>query len=299
MNIDHQKVTLKMLRYFYQVSKTQNFSRAAEQLNITKSPLSTQIKELEHLLGVELFVRNTRHVELTIAGKQLANECQTIFDVVSHALDRVQQQHRNDSQTLNIGLMSSIFWAGFGDALHSLQTDFPAAQFNLIEMSPHQQKQALIDGKIELGLVRYADTINADSLITVPLFAEEMVVAVPFEHVLAKQSAISLATLQKERFVMLSKDNSASTQWIIEHCQQAGFYPDIVQQVIEPNTLLAVISTRKVLSIVPKSYAAMAWPHVHFIPLQEQIPADICALTYQAETPLINQCLQHLKRSFT
>ncbi|WP_242011133.1 helix-turn-helix domain-containing protein [Vibrio furnissii] len=60
-----QRITLKMLRYFYQVAQCQQFSQAAEQLNITKSPLSAQIKELEQALGVVLFERDTRNVRLT------------------------------------------------------------------------------------------------------------------------------------------------------------------------------------------------------------------------------------------
>ncbi len=116
-----QRITLKMLRYFHQVAQCQQFSQAAEQLNITKSPLSAQIKELEHALGVVLFERDTRNVRLTTAGKQLNQECERIFDVLETSLNRVTQSAREEQATLNLGLMSSIFWAGFGDALHQLQ----------------------------------------------------------------------------------------------------------------------------------------------------------------------------------
>ena len=291
-----QRITLKMLRYFYQVAQTENFSLAAQQLNITKSPLSAQIRELEQSMEVELFLRDTRNVQLTPAGKQLQKECRLIFDVLDTSISRVKQRYRVDHQTINIGLMSSIFWAGFGDALYQLQQRYPATKYNLIEMSPGKQKQALEQGRIDIGLVRYADTVNVAPLTMTSLYREKMMVALPEHHLLANHKLLSLNHLTEQEFVMLSRENSSSTDWIIQRCQQSGFHPNIVQQVVEPNTLLAVISTRGILSIVPESYASLAWPHVRFIPLREVIAADICALTVQ-DNPLLQQTLNELKQA--
>lgn len=69
------RVTLKMLRYFHEVASQGHFSRAALRLNVSKSPLSAQIKELESLLGVTLFERHTRQVNLTPTGCLLQAEC--------------------------------------------------------------------------------------------------------------------------------------------------------------------------------------------------------------------------------
>ena len=65
------RVTLKMLRYFHAVACHGHFSRAAEQLNVSKSPLSAQIKERESVLGLALFERHTRQVSLTATGRLL------------------------------------------------------------------------------------------------------------------------------------------------------------------------------------------------------------------------------------
>ena len=296
MDFATQRVTLKMLRYFYQVAHTENFSLAAQQLNITKSPLSAQIRELEQLMEVELFLRDTRNVQLTPAGKQLQKECRLIFDVLDTSISRVKQRYRVDHQTINIGLMSSIFWAGFGDALYQLQQRYPATKYNLIEMSPEKQKLALEQGRIDIGLVRYADTVNVAPLTMTSLYREKMMVALPEHHPLANHKLLTLNHLSEQEFVMLSRENSSSTDWIIQRCQQSGFHPNIVQQVVEPNTLLAVISTRGILSIVPESYASLAWPHVRFIPLREMIAADICALTVQ-DPPLLRPTLNELKQA--
>ena len=281
MQLNHQ-ITLKMLRYFYATAQCGQFSLAAQQLNITKSPLSAQIKELEHLLGVSLFERNTRNVALTVAGKQLQQECHLIFEVLDTALNRVQKVDREHGQTFNIGLMSSIFWAGFGDTLYQVQKRSPQQQFNLLEMSPKKQKMALLNHQIDIGLARYADSINIHPLQARTLYKEKMVVVVSDKHRLKDYQKLSLSELISEEFVMLKHENSASTELITQHCLKLGFHLKIEQEVVEPNTLLAVVSTRNFISIVPASYGSQQWPHICFIPLKESIPADICAL-YCAE----------------
>lgn len=291
------RITLKMLRYFYQVAQCQQFSQAAHQLNITKSPLSAQIKELENILDVTLFERDTRNVALTRAGKQLQQECERIFDVLESSLSRVMQSNRQEKQTVNIGLMSSIFWAGFGDALHQLQQANPRVTINLLEMPPEKQKQALHQHRIDIGLVRHADSINTAPLNSDTLYDEKMVVAIPASHSLANQPNLTLKQLRQQEFVMLKQENSASTHWIRQHCLSAGFDLKILQQVVEPNTLLAVISTRGLLSIVPASYANLSWPHVRFVPLQEPISADICALSAPQSHPLTQLILNELNHA--
>lgn len=291
------RITLKMLRYFYQVAQCQQFSQAAQQLNITKSPLSAQIKELENILDVTLFERDTRNVALTRAGQQLQQECERIFDVLESSLSRVMQSNRQEKQTVNIGLMSSIFWAGFGDALHQLQQANPQVTINLLEMPPEKQKQALHQHQLDIGLVRYADSINTAPLNSDTLYDEKMVVAIPASHSLANQPTLTLRQLRQQEFVMLKQENSASTQWIRQHCLSAGFDLKILQQVVEPNTLLAVISTRGLLSIVPASYANLSWPHVRFVPLQEPISADICALSAPQSHPLTRRILSELSQA--
>ncbi|WP_240798209.1 MULTISPECIES: LysR substrate-binding domain-containing protein [Vibrio] len=291
------RITLKMLRYFYQVAQCQQFSQAAQQLNITKSPLSAQIKELENILNVTLFERDTRNVRLTRAGQQMQLECERIFDILDSSLNRVMQYGRQEKQTVNIGLMSSIFWAGFGDALHRLQQAYPQVTLNLLELPPEKQKQALQQHRLDIGLVRYADSINTAPLTTHTLYNEQMVVAIPAGHSLANQPNLSLRQLHHQQFVMLKQENSAATQWIRQHCLNAGFDLKILQQVVEPNTLLAVISTRGLLSIVPASYASLSWPHVRFVPLQEPICADICALSAAKPHPLTEHILAELSRA--
>ncbi|MGR1224520.1 LysR family transcriptional regulator [Aeromonas veronii] len=272
------RVTLKMLRYFHAVASHGHFSRAAQQLNVSKSPLSAQIKELESLLGLTLFERHTRQVSLTATGRLLQAECTLLFDVLESGLNRVVQAGRMERNQIRIGLVSSIFWAGFGEVIRQCHQRYPEFEITFTELSPERQKQALANNEIDLGLARFADTVNIHPLQAKTVYRESMVLVVSDEHPLPDRKLVSLPELAGEQFVLMSRTNSSSTDLIINACLVEGFYPHLNQEVVEPNTLMAVVATSQQVALVPASYARQKWPHVRFIRLEQAIPADLCVL---------------------
>ncbi|HHQ4767325.1 LysR family transcriptional regulator [Aeromonas veronii] len=272
------RVTLKMLRYFHAVASHGHFSRAAQQLNVSKSPLSAQIKELESLLGLTLFERHTRQVSLTATGRLLQAECTLLFDVLESGLNRVVQAGRMERNQIRIGLVSSIFWAGFGEVIRQCHQRYPVLEITFTELSPERQKQALANNEIDLGLARFADTVNIHPLLAETVYRESMVLVVSDEHPLRDRKLVSLPELAGEQFVLMSRANSSSTDLIINACLVEGFYPHLNQEVVEPNTLMAVVATSQQVALVPASYARQKWPHVRFIRLEQAIPADLCVL---------------------
>lgn len=281
MSLDSQwrdRVTLKMLRYFHEVARCGHFSRAAEQLNVSKSPLSAQIKELETLLGLTLFERHTRQVHLTPTGRLLMDECSLLFDVLESGLNKVVQAGRMERNQIRIGLVSSIFWAGFGEVIRQCHRLHPEYEISFTELSPEKQKQALASKEIDIGLARFADTFNIHPLQAESVYRESMMLAVSDEHPLRDRKRVSLTELAGERFVLMSRANSASTDLIIDSCLMEGFYPQLNQEVVEPNTLMAVVATSQQVALAPASYAHQKWPHVRFVRIEQAIPADVCVL---------------------
>ncbi len=224
------RVTLKMLRYFHEVASQGHFSRSALRLNVSKSPLSAQIKELESLLGVTLFERHTRQVNLTPTGRLLQAECDRLFDVLESGLNRVVQAGRMERNQIRIGLVSSIFWAGFGEVIRQCHQRHPECEISFTELSPERQKQALASKEIDIGLARFADTLNIHPLQAETVYRESMVLVVSDEHPLRDRKRVSLPELAAEPFVLMSRANSASTDLIINACLVEGFYPACVRR---------------------------------------------------------------------
>lgn len=93
----------KQIKTFLQVAELGSFTRAAEHLNLSRAMVSIQIKQLEENLGVTLFHRNTRQIELTDAGKSFYQDCQTIFQSYQQAVEKIQHNDAQLNGTLRIG----------------------------------------------------------------------------------------------------------------------------------------------------------------------------------------------------
>ncbi|PSW20661.1 LysR family transcriptional regulator [Photobacterium sanctipauli] len=277
-HFQHSRITLKMLQYFYAVAQEQHFGRAAEKLNITKPPLSAQIKELESILGTELFIRNTRNVELTSVGRILKGECELMFDFYENSINKVIKASRKEKKTINIGLISSFFWAGLGKALKKYRDKNPNYTLNFLELTPERQKQSLIDKSIDLGLARFADTINIAPFQADKVLDDNMCLVVSSEHPLCDRKSIGISELSAEEFVLMHRHDSASTGLIINSFLVEEMNMNVTKEVFEPNTLMAVVATSNMVSIVPSSFRMHQWDDVTFINLKEQIPAHMCAM---------------------
>ncbi|MDF5306987.1 LysR family transcriptional regulator, partial [Vibrio parahaemolyticus] len=180
-----ERVTLKMLRYFYEVAQTKHFTKAAENLNITNSPLSNRIKELEEVLNVKLFERDSRNVMLTEAGRLLESKCQLIFQTLDVSLNQVQQVGLNQRNILRVGVVSSAFWGGFDRLLQRFHAEHDTYHADIFDLNPETQKKHLSEKKIDIGIVRFADALNIYPYQSVSLGKDVFVVAVSEQHELA------------------------------------------------------------------------------------------------------------------
>lgn len=296
-NNPSSKITMKMLRYFHEVALEKHFGRAAKKLNISPSPLSSQIKELENLIGSSLFVRDTRTVELTTIGERLFDECQTIFRVFDNSIMKVLEAGRNEASTINVGLVSSFFWAGLGEALRSFKDTYPDYTFNIFEMTPEEQKKALLNKQIDVGLLRFADTINTSPLVSERLLEDPMCLVVANNHTFKDRKVISIDEIKDEGFVFMQRQDSASSKLIIDTFLAHGHHINVNQEVYEPNTLMSIVGTSHLASIVPTTFSYHRWSNVHFVKLRETIPGDLSALfDYRSKNSVLDTFLLHIKQ---
>lgn len=272
------RVTLKMLRYFYEVAHTKHFTKAADNLNITNSPLSNRIKELEEVLNVKLLERDSRNVTLTEAGCVLEAKCQLIFKTLDVSLSQVQQVGLNQRNILRVGVVSSVFWGGFAQHLQRFHQQHDGYHADIFDLNPEKQKKYLSEKKIDIGIVRFADAFNIYPYQSVSLFKDEFVVAVSQQHELADKAVLRLQDLRAYEFAFMSLANSASANFIINACLQEGFSPNISKQVVEPSTLMAYVANSHTVTLVPSTFTRHQWSGICFVKLKESLRADLCLI---------------------
>ncbi|ECI6121495.1 LysR family transcriptional regulator [Salmonella enterica subsp. enterica] len=287
------RTDLKLLRYFLAVAEELHFGRAAARLNMSQPPLSIHIKELEKQLGTQLFIRHSRSVALTHAGKILMEESRRLLANANQVLARVEQIGRGEAGRIELGVVGTAMWGRMRPVMRRFLKENPNVEVQFREKMPAMQMALLERRELDAGIWRMA-TEPLEGFISLRLHESAFLVAMPEEHQLASYCAISLEALRDEYFVTMPP---VHTDWAFLQrvCQQAGFSPVIIREVNEPQTVLAMISMGIGITLIADSYAQMNWPGVVFRPLKERIPADLYIVYDQQQaTPALEKLVAAL-----
>nr|WP_302599411.1 LysR family transcriptional regulator [uncultured Cellulosilyticum sp.] len=144
----------KQLTYFVTTVQEGNISRAAQRLHISQPPLSTKLKELEAELGVILFERGSRKIELTQAGRIFYARATSILELMDVATKELDDYKQGKIGTLRIGIISSISSTLINSWFHEFHQLYPEIRFNIFEGNTYEQLDKLRNNLIELAIVR-------------------------------------------------------------------------------------------------------------------------------------------------
>lgn len=246
---------LRQLRYFAVLADELSFTRAAARLHVSQPPLSYQIANLEAELGVRLFNRTSRSVELSEAGKTLLPHALAVLERIEEARGHVSRVAQGLEGRIKVGLAGSHFLGPFPHFIQEYRKRRPGVEVVLHEMRPADHVQSLRDGHLDLSVSR---GVPADGQLQAALlWRDPVVLAVPLAHPLAGRRLVRLGTLQAEDFVFLQLGSSAFAKRLFDACVSAGFAPRIVQQVVEIPAALNLVAAGLGVALVPASLARM------------------------------------------
>ncbi|AJA46383.1 transcriptional regulator, LysR family protein [Clostridium pasteurianum DSM 525 = ATCC 6013] len=145
---------IRQIRYFLAVAEEGQITAAAKKLNISQPPLSQQLKALETELGVKLFIRNSRNIELTEAGIILRNKSEQIIELVNATEKELKDLNKGLEGTLNIGTVGSSAITVLPKKIYEFHQKYPNINFQMWDGSSTRIMELLNNGIIELGFVR-------------------------------------------------------------------------------------------------------------------------------------------------
>lgn len=244
---------IRHLHYFITVAEELHFGRAAKRLNMTQPPLSLQIQQLEDILGVKLFNRTRRHVELTHAGNVLLIEARQIINEIKNATNTVKKAHNGSIGQLKIGYTSNAIYEILPSILQIYYECFPLVDVRLQLLSTAEQSQAFYENKIQIGLL--CPPIENSCLNLKTIYKEPLIIALPSDHPLAaKNLPIYTSDLSDSSFIITSREiGTGFYDVIINTCYQSGFSPNIIQEVNDLHTAVTLVSTGLGVTFVPLS----------------------------------------------
>ncbi len=145
---------IRQLTYFAAVVNEGTMTAAAKSLHISQPPLSTQIRLLEQELGCTLFNRDTRHIQLTDAGRILYQRACVILDMVSSVRNEMADIQAGSAGTLRLGVVSSICGYVFPEWLRRFCGSRKKLKFELYEGNTYQLLEQVRSNQVELAFVR-------------------------------------------------------------------------------------------------------------------------------------------------
>lgn len=251
---------IRHFRYFLCVARHGHFTRAAEQLGIAPPTLSRQIQDMERELGVRLFERNQREVNLTAAGQALFIEAEHAVRQFDAAQLGAQRAARGEGGRIELGYVASAAYSGMLQQQVSRYSETcPGVRLNIREQPMAELPGMVRDGLLDLAYVRSPIELP-EELETIALHQEGFVLALPASSRINEVPQIPASRLVNETFILPEQISGT-----LEVAAQGGFIPRLGPQ---PGSLVAVItlvSLGQGIAVVPESVVQrISLPQVNY-----------------------------------
>ena len=257
---------LQQLKCFVVLAEQLHFGRAAACLHISQPPLSLKIRALEKKLGLQLFKRSSRHVELTHSGELLLHEARRLLRDGEQFVKLAASLEVGEAGTLSIGYNAVMSYRLMPNLVSAFGKRFPRVKLALHEMVSAEQIDALREHRLDVGLLRPP---LPTGFCTMPLGDEDILVFLPANHPLAVQDVIGIESLASEPMVMFSKFEAAYLHHlVVDICADAGFLPIVAQETRHIHAIVALVGTGRGVALLPTSATYIQMNGVEVRPLR-------------------------------
>lgn len=269
---------LRHLRYFREVARTLNFTRAAENLHIAQPPLSRQIQQLEDELGIALLERG-RPLRLTEAGRFFHEHSTQLLEQLGRVCEDTRRIAQGQKRWLGIGFAPSTLYGALPELIRRLRGDGDV-ELGLSELITLQQVDALKNGRIDIGFGRIH--IDEPAIVQRVIRQDPLVAAMPVGHPLLA-APVSLAALSREPFVLYPGTPRPSyADHVLGLFRREGLSIHVAQMVNELQTAIGLVATGIGITLVPASVQRLHRDDIGYTSLLDPHATSPIVLSYRA-----------------
>ncbi|KJB89365.1 LysR family transcriptional regulator [Paenibacillus sp. E194] len=247
---------LDLLESFAAVVELTSLNQAAKRLNISQPALSRQVAKLEEELGVELFIRNGKRLELTRVG-QLTYEF--AIDIRNRQLDflkSIASFKAEGQSSITIGASLTTLQTTLPLFISSFVEKHPDARLKAVTGKTHEIISLVREQSIDLGIV--ADAIREPGLMCIPLFADHLQLVLPRRHPLASIRNWTMSRLDGLPMLLFSK-GTWYRKLIDDLFRRYRIMPDIRMEIDSFEAIVRLLTTCHAAALLPRSYLRLEW----------------------------------------
>jgi len=241
---------LRHLRYFVAVAECGRFSIAAEQRLHTAQPsLSRQIRDLEYQVGADLLTRSARGVELTPAGKVFLEHCRIVLAQVEAACVAARRVAKPPKPRLTLGFLTGMEMDWLPDAMHILKDDLANIQVTVSSEHSPTLADALTKGTLDVAFLRHET--GHPELVFTPVAHEPLIVLMPSDHRLAKQTLVRPHDLEGETFISVSNSAPVLRAVIENYMTESGLTITPQHEVDNLSMAISLVASTRGIALLP------------------------------------------------
>ena len=241
-------MNLRDLQYLVALAEHRHFGRAATACFVSQPTLSTQIRKLEEELGVTLVERAPRKVMLTPAGREVVERARRILAEAEQLKEAARRTIDPEAGSVRLGLFPTLGPYLLPHVMPRIRARFPRLELLLVEEKSPELLQRLHQGKLDAALL--ALPLHDEQLHVEFLFEEAFLLAVPAQHRLATQDALSMSDLSRERLLLL-EDGHCLRDQALDVCQLAGASEKSEFQATSLETLRQMVAANVGVTLLP------------------------------------------------
>lgn len=265
---------------FVVLAQTCNYLQASEQLFISQSSLSKHIKALERELGVELFNRTTRKVQLTEQGRIFLPFARRIASAGHEAIVALDNARDNERRVLEIGSIPVMVPYGITKLLHDFEREHPNVRLHISEGEADVLRDRLRKHTLDLAFIREWDgdvALDGDDseFATIEYATDRLAAVLPAGHRLASRTTLRLAELANEEFLLLPQ-GTVMNALITDACAAEGFVPEVRYRGTRAENIIDLVARGMGVSLLMRTPAAyLTRSAVSIIDLEQPIVTKI------------------------
>jgi DNA-binding transcriptional LysR family regulator len=272
---------LRHLRYVIAVAEELHFGRAAARLHISQPPLSQQIQKLEEELGIKIFLRTNRQVQLTEGGRRFVEEARKILAHVEHATRIAVETGSGIAGQLVVAAMR-LERTVVVEAVKLFVEENPRVAIELMSLDTPEQIEALVERRVDVGFLRMP--VRDNRLVAEAVSRTPMVIGMPKNHALAKYRRLSITALADKPMIMFRRTlNPLFYDQIIKVCRDAGFTPKIAFEGTDVFSAFNLVEAGLGLALFPASVLSEKPKGLVFREIHPPVMQAECGVVYRRD----------------
>lgn len=240
---------IRHLEYFTEVAKHLSFTKASQTLHVTQPSISKAIKNLEGELGVPLFYRSSKQLELTDAGKAVLINAKEVLQAFKNLTLELTDIMELKSGEIRIGIPPIVGAAFFSKFISQYKEKYPLVIITLTEVGTKKIKLGVEEGTLDIGLICTLPAPNS-SFEIINVIKDPLMLIVHRDHGLALKKEVHFSELDNEPFILYRKDFTLY-DLIIEECSKNHFQPNIVCESSQKDFLLGMVEGKMGIALLP------------------------------------------------